>query len=86
MLAEHLSKSSQPLVPQQVFTAGGGGSGSGDSSGLGLMGTLVNLLIAEKSGFRIQGAAGNGNAELTRATAVAPDSALVAPKIEARKS
>ncbi len=87
VLAEHLSKSSQPLVPQQVFTAGGGGgSGAGDSSGLGLMGTLVNLLIAEKSGFKIQSAAGNGNAELTRATPVTPDPALIAPKIEARKS
>ena len=74
-------------MPQQVFTAGGGGgSGAGDSSGLGLMGTLVNLLIAEKSGFKIQSAAGNGNAELTRATPVTPDPALIAPKIEARKS
>src|SRR5947207_7634953 len=55
VLAEHLSKSAQPLVPQQVFMGGGGGgSGSPDSSGLGLMGTLVNLLIAEKTGFKVQ--------------------------------
>jgi hypothetical protein len=82
VLAEHLSKSSQPLVPQQVFTAGGG-SGGADSSGLGLMGTLVNLLVAEKSGFKIQPTQGNGNAEqLARAE---PQPGLAAPKIEARK-
>jgi regulator of protease activity HflC (stomatin/prohibitin superfamily) len=69
VLAEHLSKSSQPLVPQQVFMGGGSGNGS-DSSGLGLMGTLVNLLIAEKSGFKVTPAVaatprGNGSDPVT---------------------
>jgi len=72
------------LVPQQVFTAGGG-TGGPDSSGLGLMGTLVNLLIAEKSGFKMQAAqAGNGNVPETLARAEAQPG-LAAPKIEARK-
>jgi uncharacterized membrane protein YqiK len=88
VLAEHLSKSSQPLVPQQVFM-GGGGNGS-DTSGLGMMGTLVNLLVAEKSGFKVQPAAAiakadNGNAEHPR-VAAAVDPVLAAPKTEAMKT
>jgi uncharacterized membrane protein YqiK len=54
LVAEHLSRSTQPLVPAHVFM---GGSGA-DSSGLGLVGTLVNLLVAEKTGFIVPG---NGN-------------------------
>jgi hypothetical protein len=56
VVTEHLSKSAQPLVPEHVFMSGGG---SNDSSGLGMIGTLVNLLIAEKSGFHVN-SAGNG--------------------------
>jgi uncharacterized membrane protein YqiK len=52
VLAEHLSKSSQPLVPQQVFLGGGNGDGA---AGMGMLGTLVNLLVAEKSGFSMPG-------------------------------
>jgi multidrug efflux pump subunit AcrA (membrane-fusion protein) len=59
ILAEHLSKSAQPLVPQQVFIGGGGSSDSGAS--MGMLGTLINVLLAEKSGFKI---AGNGDAGL----------------------
>lgn len=62
ILAEQLSKSTQPLVPSRVFVAGGGGAGSGNGSGngqaagqidpaTGLFGTLISLLVAEKSGF-----------------------------------
>jgi hypothetical protein len=49
IVAEHLSHSSQPLVPEHVFVAGGG-SDSGNASG-GMLGLLLNLLVAEKSGF-----------------------------------
>ena len=57
LVAEHLSKSQQPLVPQQMFVAGGGGSdGNGSSgSGQGLLGTLIGLMVAEKSGFHFDG-------------------------------
>jgi hypothetical protein len=49
LVAEHLSHSSQPLVPERVFVAAGG-SDTGGSSG-GMLGVLLNLLVAEKSGF-----------------------------------
>lgn len=56
--AEHLSKSAQPLVPRQVFLAGGSGGGNGDgdhqaSAVSGMLGTLISLLVAEKSGFHL---------------------------------
>jgi uncharacterized membrane protein YqiK len=58
-VAERLSKSTQPLVPERVFIAGGVGSGtSSDGSqaaaaGQGLLGLLLSLLVAEKSGFQM---------------------------------
>jgi uncharacterized membrane protein YqiK len=52
LVAEHLSHSSQPLVPERVFMAGGNGeNGQAPSAGQGLLGLLINLLVAEKSGF-----------------------------------
>ena len=54
MVAEHLSKSQQPLVPQHMFVAGGDGNGA-SSSGQGLLGTLISLMVAEKSGFKFDG-------------------------------
>ena len=54
-VAEHLSKSTQPLVPDRVFLSGGNGTTNGDSpsasAGSGMMGMLISLLVAEKSGF-----------------------------------
>jgi uncharacterized membrane protein YqiK len=58
LVAEHLSKSNQPLVPQHMFIAAGGGSADGSSAtspGQGLFGTLISLLVAEKSGFKFEG-------------------------------
>jgi uncharacterized membrane protein YqiK len=54
-VAEHLSKATQPLVPERVFVAGGNGKGesSGNGAGAGMVGMLVNLLVAEKSGFSV---------------------------------
>jgi uncharacterized membrane protein YqiK len=56
-VAEHLSKSTQPLVPQRMFVTNGAGTGDGNGSNTGLFGTLIGLLVAEKSGF---GPAGDG--------------------------
>ena len=50
-VADSLSASVQPLVPQRLFVSGGG-EGKGDSgAGQGMLGLLVNLLVAEKSGL-----------------------------------
>lgn len=55
LLAEQLSHSTQPLVPERVFVAGAAG-GDGANAGAagqttGLLGLLVSLLVSEKSGF-----------------------------------
>ncbi|HEY7090831.1 MAG TPA: hypothetical protein VH518_22225, partial [Tepidisphaeraceae bacterium] len=48
LIAEHLSRSTQPLVPQRLFVTQPGESGS---SSQGLLGLLMTLMSAEKSGF-----------------------------------
>jgi len=59
LVAEHLSHSSQPLVPERVFMAGSNGdNGQPSSPGQGLLGLLINLLVAEKSGFQLGDAGG----------------------------
>jgi uncharacterized membrane protein YqiK len=47
---DNLSKSTQPLVPGHLFVSGGNENGS-VIGGQGLLGTLINLFVAEKSGF-----------------------------------
>lgn len=50
-VADSLATSVQPLVPQRLFVSGGG-EGKGDGgAGQGMLGLLVNLLVAEKSGL-----------------------------------
>jgi uncharacterized membrane protein YqiK len=62
--AQNLANCSQPLVPERVFISGGGGSGgqagdgqSGTGAGAlatnGVFGLLLNMLVAEKSGFNL---------------------------------
>jgi uncharacterized membrane protein YqiK len=58
LVSKNLSHSKQPLVPERVFMAGGGhdsnGNGSPDANAAGgLLGLLVSLLVAEKSGFQV---------------------------------
>jgi len=62
LVAEHLSHSQQPLVPQQMLITGG----SEDGATGGLLGTLLNLLVAEKSGFKFEG---NSQSESMKALA-----------------
>ena len=52
LVAEKLAKSDQPLVPERVFI-GGGGDGGSNSAGQGMIGLLLSLLVAEKSGFQV---------------------------------
>ena len=47
-VAESLSASAQPLVPERLFVTGGEGKETG---GQGMLGTLLSLLVAEKSGL-----------------------------------
>ena len=53
-VSEELSRSSQPLVPERLFLAGGDGAGANGSSAPGLVGVLLSLLVGEKSGFDLQ--------------------------------
>jgi uncharacterized membrane protein YqiK len=53
LVAEHLSHSQQPLVPQHMFVAGGNTTDGAAAGGQNLLGTLLSLLVAEKSGFKI---------------------------------
>ncbi len=67
LVAEHLSKSQQPLVPQHMFVSGGNGASGSDAQsmagGQGLLGTLISLLVAEKSGFKFDGNGHGAQAE-----------------------
>ncbi len=62
VVAQGLSKCTQPLVPERVFIGGGAGgngsagdgpAGAGSLAGNGVFGLLLNLLVAEKSGFQL---------------------------------
>jgi uncharacterized membrane protein YqiK len=68
IVAQGLSKCNQPLVPERVFiSSGGGGTGSpsdgttnvGALAGNGVFGLLLNMLVAEKSGFQLIDQPGN---------------------------
>ena len=52
-IGELLSDSKQPLVPERVFVAGSNGDGNHLSPTNGLVGTLLSLMVAEKSGFQL---------------------------------
>src|SRR4029079_16071285 len=56
-VSKNLANCKQPLVPERVFMAGANGhngDASADTSGAtGLLGLLVSLLVAEKSGFQL---------------------------------
>jgi len=69
-VAHQLAHSSQPLVPQRVFTAGtnghssnGDGHPASDNAAQGLFGLLISLMVAEKSGFSASEAEGNRSLE-----------------------
>src|SRR5262249_10443321 len=59
LVAEQLTHSSQPLVPERVFVAGGEQAGQAGASGM--LGLLLSLLVAEKSGFQPVDAGGLGD-------------------------
>ena len=49
LVAEQLAHASQPLVPERVFLSGGSDGAATPTSGM--LGMLIQLLVAEKSGF-----------------------------------
>jgi uncharacterized membrane protein YqiK len=62
IVAQGLSKCNQPLVPERVFISGGAGAGGTGGDGQspvgalasnGVFGLLLNMLVAEKSGFQL---------------------------------
>ncbi len=55
LVAEHLSRSTQPLVPERMFVTGGSSTSDNNPANSGLFGTLIGLLVAEKSGFEPAG-------------------------------
>ena len=70
IVAQGLSKCNQPLVPERVFISGGGGGAGraarpmestnvGALAGNGVFGLLLNMLVAEKSGFQLIDQPGN---------------------------
>ena len=60
--AEHLSKSTQPLVPERVFFTGGHGEAQDGTAG-GMLGILIGMMVAEKTGFKLNGENGNDAGE-----------------------
>src|SRR6185437_14172451 len=53
IITEQLTHSSQPLVPERVFMAGAQTDQTGSpGASSGMIGMLLNLLVAEKSGFQ----------------------------------
>ncbi len=52
LVARNLAASRQPLVPERLFVAGGDGRAEDRLSAQGLLGTLIQLLVAEKAGFQ----------------------------------
>ena len=66
LAAEHLAKSEQPLVPERMFIGGAGepGASATGGAGQGLLGTLISLLVAEKSGFQTPEGNGHGMGSL----------------------
>jgi hypothetical protein len=54
LASEYLANSNQPLVPERLFVAGENGDGKSAAPAGGLLGMLINLLVAEKSGFSMQ--------------------------------
>ncbi len=50
VVTEQLTHSTQPLVPERMFVAGGTGDAAG--GGGSMLGLLLNLLVAERSGFQ----------------------------------
>lgn len=54
LASKELAHATQPLVPERLFVTNGSGGDDANATGQGLLGTLIGLLVAEKSGFMPQ--------------------------------
>ncbi len=61
LVSRNLADSRQPLVPERLFNANSAGEGGFAANGM--LGTLMSLLVAEKSGFELNGDESLGNPE-----------------------
>jgi len=52
VVARHLAQSRQPLVPEHSFVTGSSGNGVADASNQSPLGVLIQMLLAEKTGFQ----------------------------------
>ncbi len=77
LVAQHLSQSKQPLVPERLFMSGANGNGNGQANGhskdMGLFATLIDLLIADKVGLGV-------TTSTTVSPTAEPDSASAKPE------
>jgi hypothetical protein len=55
LVAQHLAHSKQPLVPQHLFMTGAGRENGAAKPEQGVLGTLLELLVADKTGFAPNG-------------------------------
>lgn len=65
VVAQHLSQSKQPLVPEHLFVTGNGRENGATKPEQGVLGTLLELLVADKTVF-----APNGNGKSPDAEAL----------------
>jgi uncharacterized membrane protein YqiK len=70
LIGEQFSKSTQPLVPERVFSIGSAKNGEQDPAGhAGMFGNLLSMMLAEKAGVEI----GEKSAGLAELEAVAAE-------------
>ncbi|MBI2572127.1 MAG: hypothetical protein HYV63_34385 [Candidatus Schekmanbacteria bacterium] len=72
-IAAALSNSKQPLVPERLFVSGASGNGDAGKIDHGMLGTLIDLLVAEKVGAPMRGdeaGVSTSSADVARAPAV----------------
>ena len=51
LMARHISHSQRPLVPDKLFMSGGGTNGDRPMTEKGVLGTLLDLMLADRMGF-----------------------------------
>jgi hypothetical protein len=74
LVAKNIAQSRQPLVPEQLFVNGSSGGDRTDAAGNGPLAMLLQLLLAEKMGYRLDGQRGESSGREKAASAAAATS------------